>query len=65
MRFISKLPVRKDFEESFMIRVIEGDRFLDIDNLYQYIDCGNMIEEYKICIILKLNTKYTNLKIML
>lgn len=48
MRFISKLPVRKDFEESFMIRVIEGDRFLDIDNLYQYIDCGNMIEEYKV-----------------
>lgn len=48
MRFISKLPVRKDFKESFMIRVIEGDRFLDIDNLYQYIDCGNMIEEYKV-----------------
>lgn len=48
MRFILKLPVRKDFEESFMIRVIEGDRFLDIDNLYQYIDCGNMIEEYKV-----------------
>ena len=48
MKFISKLPVRPDFEESFINRIIELDSFSDIDALYAYVDCGNMIEEYKV-----------------
>lgn len=48
MKFISKLPVRRDFESSFISRMISGDPFDDISNLYKYIDCGNFIEEYKI-----------------
>jgi len=47
-KFIKKLPVSKDFYETFMIRVINLDPFYDIDNLYKFIDCGNMIEEYKV-----------------
>ena len=45
--FIMKLPVRRDFIESFLDRVLDFDPFYDIDKLYSYIDCGNMIEEYK------------------
>lgn len=48
MKFISKLPVRPDFKESFMQRIINLDSFADIDALYNYVDCGNMIEEYKV-----------------
>lgn len=48
MKFISKLPVRSDFRETFLQRVVNLDSFKDIDELYKYIDCGNMIEEYKI-----------------
>ena len=48
MKFISKLPVRPDFKESFMQRIINLDPFADIDALYNYVDCGNMIEEYKV-----------------
>lgn len=48
MRFISKLPIRNDFAETFLDRLINHDTFKDIDDLYKYIDCGNMIEEYKV-----------------
>ena len=48
MRFISKLPVRQDFAETFPIRLVNNDPFNDIARLYKYIDCGNMIEEYKV-----------------
>ena len=48
MKFISKLPVRKDFEFTFMDRMISGDRFTDISDLYIYRDCGNFIEEYNL-----------------
>ena len=48
IRFIKKLPIRNDFEQTFMQRVISLDPFHDIDKLYKYIDCGNMIEEYKV-----------------
>ena len=48
MKFISKLPVRSDFKESFLNRIISFDSFSDIDNLYKYVDCGNIIEEYKV-----------------
>lgn len=48
MRFISKLPVRSDFAETFLDRLINNDPFKDITDLYKYIDCGNMIEEYKV-----------------
>ena len=48
MRFISKLPVRQDFAETFLIRLVNNDPFNDIARLYKYIDCGNMIEEYKV-----------------
>ena len=41
-----KLPIRKDFKETFIIRVCNLDQFDDIIKLYKYIDCGNMIEEY-------------------
>ena len=48
IQFILKLPVRKDFRETFLERVLALDHFKDIDDLYPYIDCGNMLEEYKI-----------------
>ena len=48
IQFILKLPVRKDFGETFLKRVLALDHFKDIDDLYPYIDCGNMLEEYKI-----------------
>ena len=48
MRFISKLPVRQDFAETFLIRLVNNNPFNDIARLYKYIDCGNMIEEYKV-----------------
>ena len=48
MRFIKKLPVRNDFEESFMQRVINLDPFYDIQELYKFVDCGNLIEKYKV-----------------
>lgn len=48
MCFISKLPVRSDFAETFLDRLINNDSFNDITDLYKYIDCGNMIEEYKV-----------------
>ena len=48
MRFISKLPVRTDFKETFLTRALEYDQFLDIKELYNFIDCGNMIEQYKL-----------------
>ena len=46
--FIKKLPVRKDFQQTFLQRVCEMDNFEDIDELYKFVDCGNIIEEYKI-----------------
>ena len=48
MRFISKIPIRQDFAETFLIRLVNNDPFNDIARLYKYIDCGNMIEEYKV-----------------
>lgn len=48
IRFILKLPVRRDFMESFFSRVLDLDLFDDITNLYQYIDCGNIIEQHKV-----------------
>lgn len=48
MKFIRKLPVRKDFAETFLARAANYDSFSDIDALYKYVDCGNMIEQYKI-----------------
>ena len=48
IKFINKLPVRKDFKETFINRVVSFDHFDDINDLYKYIDCGNMIEEYKV-----------------
>jgi len=48
--FINKLPVRKDFAQTFLYRITQMDSFDDIDELYKFVDCGNMIEEYKIAI---------------
>ena len=48
MRFISKLPVRVDFKETFLTRALEYDQFSDIKELYEFIDCGNMIEQYRL-----------------
>lgn len=48
MIFISKLPVRNDFTQTFITRMINLDNFYDIDELYAFVDCGNMIEKYKI-----------------
>jgi len=48
IKMILKLPIRKDFQHTFIQRVISGDNFKDIDDLYKFIDCGNMIEEYKL-----------------
>ena len=48
IEFIRKLPVSPDFESTFLDRVLALDPFKDIDALYPYIDCGNMLEEYKI-----------------
>ena len=51
MNFIRKLPVREDFKETFLERIISCDSFSDIDNLYRYIDCGNIIEQYKLALL--------------
>ena len=51
MNFIRKLPVREDFKETFLERIINCDNFSDIDNLYRYIDCGNIIEKYKLALL--------------
>lgn len=48
MRFINKLPLNNNFKNNFVIRAINGDLFSDINRLYDYSDCGNFIEEYKI-----------------
>ena len=48
IKFIMKLPIRRDFKETFMQRVVNLDPFSDIDALYKFVDCGNMIEEYKV-----------------
>ena len=45
---IMKLPVASDFQDTFLTRIAYLDSFDDIDNLYKYIDYGNMIEEYKV-----------------
>ena len=47
-QFIKKLPVRSDFVETFFDRVLDLDPFNDLIELYKYVDCGNMIEEYKV-----------------
>ena len=46
--FIKKLPVAPDFQQTFLQRIIKFDKFEDIDELYKFVDCGNMIEEYKV-----------------
>ena len=46
--FIKKLPVRPDFQQTFLQRIVQLDKFEDIDELYKFVDCGNMIEEYKV-----------------
>ena len=46
--FIKKLPIRSDFKDTFLQRLINMDNFIDIDELYKFVDCGNMIEEYRI-----------------
>ena len=48
INFILKLPVKRDFKETFFNRILSYDSFDDITKLYGYIDCGNMIEEYKL-----------------
>ena len=48
MRFISKLPVAKNFEEGFIERAINLDPFSDIDMLYEYVDYGNIIDSYNL-----------------
>ena len=47
-KFLRKFPIRMDFRESFLSRVLDHDTFNDIDDLYKFVDCGNMLEEYKI-----------------
>lgn len=49
--FIEKLPVENDFKNTFFERIIKYDSFSDIDALYKYIDCGNIIEQYKLAIM--------------
>lgn len=48
IKFIKKLPVRSDFQQTFLQRIVQLDKFDDIDELYKFVDCGNMIEEYKV-----------------
>ena len=48
MPAISKLPIRSDFKETFISRIANLDSFIEIDDLYKYIDYGNMIEEYRV-----------------
>lgn len=45
---IMKLPVPVNFKDTFLSRIANLDSFDDIDDLYKYIDYGNMIEEYKV-----------------
>ena len=47
-KFINKLPIRRDFVETFMSRVVSLDTFTDIDDLYKFVDCGNMIQDYQL-----------------
>lgn len=60
MAFIKKLPIRSDFQQTFLQRIIQLDKFEDIDELYKFVDCGNMIEEYNIAIqqLLKYEAEY-------
>lgn len=51
MKFIKKLPVTKDFRETFLQRVVNLDRFDDINELYKFVDCGNIIEQYKVATV--------------
>ena len=44
---IQKLPIRQDFKETFIERMINFDTFEDIAELYKYIDCGNMLQKYQ------------------
>ena len=46
--FISKLPVRGDFKEQFLIRLANLDNFDDIVELYSFVDCGNILDDYKL-----------------
>ena len=48
MKFISKLPVRQDFQQSFLYRMAECDTFNDIRELYRYVEYSNILDEYKI-----------------
>lgn len=47
---LDKLPNGDMFSnlDLFMKRLMNHDTFNDIDNLYSYIDCANVFEEYKI-----------------
>ena len=47
IQFIRKLPVRPDFQQTFLERALANDPFDDLVQIYNYVDCGNMIEEYK------------------
>lgn len=47
MKFIKKLPVRNDFEFSFINRVCNHDQFNDIYELRKYTDYANILDEYK------------------
>ena len=48
IKFIKKLPVSNDFEESFLYRIANNDPFNEIKDLYKYIDYGNILEEFKL-----------------
>ena len=48
IHIIMKLPVRSDFKDTFLSRMLNFDPFDDITELYKYIDCGNMLQEYQI-----------------
>ena len=47
-KIIFKLPIRSDFKSTFFTRLLNMDKFDEISELYKYVDCGNMIEEYKV-----------------
>lgn len=47
LKYLKMLPLSPTFAEDFIERAINEDPFYDIDDLYKFIDCGNLIDMHK------------------
>lgn len=46
MTYMLNLPIRRDFKETFFVRLVNLDPFDDIAELVKYVDCANFVDEY-------------------